>query len=547
MDAFLGIDVGTGSARAGLFDRAGTMLASAAFPIRIFEPRDDFREHSSADIWQSVCKATRKALAEAGLRPGDVKGIGFDATCSLVAVGGDGEPVSVSPTGKDEHDIIVWMDHRAIGEASDIDATNDPILRFTGGTISPEMEMPKLLWLKRNFPEAFARAKHVFDLPDWLVHRATGTMTRSLCSVTCKWTYQGSRGLAGEGWDHDFLTRIGLGELLDDNHARIGNRFAAPGDKVGELSTAAAEELGLAAGTPVAASLIDAYSGALGTLGIGASGRPLGGRLALIAGTSACHIAVAPEACFVPGVWGPYLSVLVPGLWANEAGQSAAGALLDRVIAGHAASAGLSQKAKEAGRSIHALMDDELLAAAGNADDTHRLTAGYHVQPDFHGNRSPLADPTRHGGVSGLSMASGAKDLAIQYLAALQALAYGTRHIVESLRASGVPIDTLVVSGGLARNALYLREHADATGCTILVPDQAEPVLLGSAMLGAVVAGATPSLEAAMAAMSGKGATIHPRGGAIAAYHDAKYTVFRRMQDDFAAYRDIMKDHGGHR
>ncbi|MFC6589113.1 FGGY-family carbohydrate kinase [Sulfitobacter pacificus] len=116
-------------------------------------------------------------------------------------------------------------------------------------------------------------------------------------------------------------------------------------------------------------------------------------------------------------------------------------------------------------------------------------------------------------GLDGLTLDGGIKDLALDYLATVQALAYGTRQILEAMRAKGANFDTLVVSGGLAKNALYLREHADATGCRILVPDQPEPVLLGAAMLGAAAAGDFNNLPAAMAAMSGKGSTVVPRGG----------------------------------
>ncbi|MBE3639627.1 FGGY-family carbohydrate kinase, partial [Mangrovicoccus algicola] len=301
-----------------------------------------------------------------------------------------------------------------------------------------------------------------------------------------------------------------------------------------------AAELGLAAGTPVAASLIDAYAGALGTLGVArAAGEPLPARLAVIAGTSTCHIGLSPGPVFVPGIWGPYYGVMLPDLWALEGGQSAAGALLDAVIARHGASAALAAEAEAQGRRITDLLDDVL---AGMGAETATLTRERHVQPDFHGNRSPLAAPWRKGAISGLTLQTGVADLALDYLATLQALAYGTRHIIEEMRAAGARVDTLVVSGGLARNALFLRENADATGCRVIVPDQPEPVLLGCAMLAAVAAGTQPDIETAMTALCGTGRVAVPRGGAIGDYHDRKYRVFRRMQEDFAAYGALMGD-----
>lgn len=539
MSYFLGIDVGTGSARAGVFDASGRLRGTAAQAITTYRPRAGFAQQSAGEIWAAVAVAVRGAVALAKVDAQDIAGIGFDATCSLVVNTAQGDPVSVDPDGAPDQDVILWMDHRALGDAEAINAIGGAPLNYVGGKISPEMELPKLRWLKREKPDAWARAGAFFDLPDWLVHRATGNDTRSLCSMVCKWAYLGHKGLQGEGWDDAFLTAIGLEDLAEDDHRRIGSQLAVPGHTCGGLTEAAAQDLGLRPGTPVAASLIDAHAGALGTLGVGLTpDAALDGRLAVIAGTSTCHIALTKDPVFVPGIWGPYFGVVTDHLWALEGGQSAAGALLDHVIARHAAAATLMQQAQDQGCRVTDLIAAHL---AQMADETATLTDDRHVQPDFHGNRSPRAEPWRKGGVVGLTLDSGLDDLALDYLATLQALAYGTRHILQAMRDQGVVIDTLVVSGGLARNALYLREHADATGCKVVVPDQEEPVLLGCAMLGAVAAGAQADLPAAMAAMSGAGAVIAPRGSAIAAYHDRKYSVMLRMQDDYAAYVAIMK------
>jgi FGGY-family pentulose kinase len=537
LDYFIGIDVGTGSARAGVFNRQGQLLGSSACAIETFRPAPDFAQQRSAEIWGAVTRSVREAVAAAGVRPEAVGGIGFDATCSLVVAGEDDQPVSVSPDGAADQDVILWMDHRAIADAEAITATGAGVLDHIGGVMSPEMELPKLVWLKRELPESWSKATKLWDLPDWLVYRSTGATLRSLCSPVCKWTYLGHRGLHGEGWDGAFLASIGLEDLVDDGFDAIGTAFGAAGVRAGGLTEQAAAELGLVPGIAVSTGLIDAYSGALGTLGVADSegNGAIEGRLAVIAGTSTCHISLTREPKFVPGVWGPYYSVLLDGYWANEGGQSAAGALLDAVIARHAAATKLAEKA--GGKRLAEALDAHLEAMA---EESAFLTRHRHVQPDFHGNRSPLAQPWRKGAISGLTLDSGIDDLALDYLATQQALAYGTRHIIEALRANGVVVDTLVVSGGLARNRLYLREHADATGCTVIVPDQSEPVLLGSAMIAAAAAGAYSDVVAAMTAMSGSATTIAPRGGKIAAYHDAKYKVFRRMQDDHAAYRDIM-------
>lgn len=543
MKYLLGVDVGTGSARAGVFDDAGNMLATASHDIKTWNPQPDFAEQSSDDIWRMVCASVQGAVQGAGIDPANIAGIGFDATCSLVAIDGDCDPVTLSPDGHDEQNIILWADHRAIGQASDIDATGHARLQASGGTISPEMEMPKLLWLKQNLPDSWARTARFFDLPDWLTFCASGVDTRSLCSTVCKWTYQGENGTDGSGWDTGFLDLIGLGELAGDGFARIGGQLAAPGTALGPLTQDAADELGLTTATKVAASMIDAHAGALGTFGVAPDGGDITRRLALIAGTSACHISLAQTAPFVPGVWGPYFGAVLPDIWVNEAGQSMAGAAIDTVINRHAA-AGLARKAaSDTGVSIYDVLDQRLQKMA-EGGEVCELTADRHMLADFHGNRAPLADPTRRGVTWGQGAVADVDDLAIDYLACLQSLAYGTRHIIEVMAEQGISVDTIVVSGGLARNQAYLVAHGDATGCDILIPDQPEPVLAGSAMMAAVGAAVYPDLTGAMAGMSGAGTRLLPNDKTTD-FHNRKYKVFRKMQDDFATYRTMMQPKTG--
>lgn len=547
---YLGIDVGTGSARAGLFTAEGRMLAAAAQDIQLFRPQPDFVEQSSQDIWQAVCTAVRQALATAGVRGDQVRGLGFDATCSLVALDAEDRPVSVSPTGQDEQNIIVWMDHRAMEQTARINAAGHDVLRYVGGRISPEMETPKLLWLKEQLPGTWQRATRFFDLPDYLTYRATGDDTRSLCTTVCKWTYLGHEPAASPDtvgrWDASYFRQVGLGDLAEEGFRRIGTRVRPMGEPLGRgLTERAARELGLAPGTPVSVSIIDAHAGGLGVIGAALQGHApdeseLESRLALIGGTSSCHMAVSRGPRFVPGVWGPYYSAMVPGMWLSEGGQSATGSLIDHVIFAHARAAELQREAAATGRSVYDLLNDRLTRLAEGVPFPAALTRDLHVLPYFHGNRSPRADATLRGVVSGLRLADSVDDLALLYLATVQAIALGTRHIIEELNRAGYDIRTIFACGGGTKNPVFLREHGDATGCRIVLPAEPEAVLLGSAILGAVAAGDFPRIIDAMAAMSRPGRTLEPAGGETARYHDAKYRVFHRLYEDFLACRDIM-------
>lgn len=541
---FLGIDVGTGSARAGVFDDMGRLLGKGAHPIQLWHPAPDFYQQSSRDIWKAVVHAVRVALAEAGTASSAIAGIGFDATCSMVVVGGGGAPISVDPGGAPDQDVIVWMDHRAKAEAAEISAGGHAVLRHVGGAISPEMQTPKLLWLKRNLPERWAMAAHFMDLPDWLAFRATGQDVRSLCTTVCKWTYLGHEGGDGLGWNAGFFRLIGLGDIPDRGFIPIGTKVRPAGEAVaGGLSATAAAELGLVPGTAVAVSLIDAHAGALGVLGASIPGErtDFDRRVALIGGTSSCQLALSADCRFIPGVWGPYHGGLLPGLWLNEGGQSATGALIDHVLSGHAAFPALREEALKRNRSHFDLLNERVASLARDLPVPAAIAAHRHVQPDFHGNRSPRADAHLKGAVTGLTLDGSVDDLALTYAATLQAVAYGMRHILETMNSAGYRIDTILACGGGTKNQLLLREHADATGCRIVLPREPEAVLLGSAMLGAIAANRYTDLPTAMAAMSGVGRVIEPAGGDVAAFHNRKYRVFHRLHDDMRACREIME------
>lgn len=512
----MAVDVGTGSARAGLFDASGRRLARAEHPIRIQRPRPEHAEHSSADIWVAVGEAARKARAEAGVAPEAVRGIAFDATCSTVCLDAAGRPVSVSTSGEDLWDTIVWLDHRAVAEAGECTATGHQVLDYVGGVMSPEMATPKLMWLKRHLPASWARLGLLFDLADFLGFRATGNPARSECTVTCKWTYLAHEGL---GWRRDFFAAVGLDDVIE--RGALPPRAVPIGRDMGPLTAEAAAHLGLTQACRVGAGLIDAHAGALGVLGGHAAAGDLDRRLALIAGTSSCLMALSREPRPVRGVWGPYFGAVLPGWWLNEGGQSATGALLDHIIALHTAGRELGPRPHEALLARIA----EQRAAAGDG-----FAARLHVLPDFHGNRSPLADPHALGVISGLTLDHSPDSLARLYFRTAVAIALGLRHILDSLNGAGFAIDRLHVTGGHVKNPLLMELYADATGCEVATAAEEDAVLLGTAIVAATAAGLQPDLATAAAAMARDGAVRRPDPARRAAL-ERDYAAFLRMHE----------------
>lgn len=261
---FVSVDVGTQSVRAALVTEKGRFLKTASRPLETWNPQPEFYQQSSDQIWKACCEAVKEVCRDAK----DVRGIGFDATCSLVLLDDSGRPITVSPKGEPEQNVVLWLDHRAIAEAEMISGTGHPVLRFVGGAMSPEMQPPKLLWLKQNLPSSWERLGLAMDLPDYLTWRATGSASRSLCSVVCKWTYQAGQAPDSDmkpGWQESFWIRIGLEDLTRDNYRIIGQELLPPGAPCGRgLSLEAGLQLGLKKGMPVATSIIDAHAGGLG-------------------------------------------------------------------------------------------------------------------------------------------------------------------------------------------------------------------------------------------------------------------------------------------
>ena len=539
--AFIGVDVGTSSARAGVFDENGTLLATARHPITVWHEAGGVVEQSSSEIWAACAAAVRTAVVEAAIAPSAVKGLGFDATCSLVVLDGAANPLTVSSSGDDRRNVIVWMDHRALAEARLVNDTHDDVLRYVGGSISPEMEIPKLLWLKRHLPSTYRSAGHFFDLADYLSFRATGSTTRSICTLACKWNF-----LAHElRWSGSYFERVGLGDLASDNYAKIGKEIVPPGTPLGAgLTESAARDFGLHAGTPVGASLIDAHAGGVGTIG----GREKSGRsvdvcrrLAYIMGTSACIMATTSEPCFVPGVWGPYYSGMVPGFWLNEGGQSAAGAAIDHLIRSHPAYSEAVGTAHAGGMEILEFLERRILSRSQNPGEAALLARDIHVLPEFLGNRSPFADPDSRAIVAGMDLDVDIGSMERLFVAGLCGLAYGLADVVDAFRSHGVDSDLMVIGGGAGRSSLVRQIMADTTGLTVALPETQEPVLLGAAMLGAVAGGSCGSISEAMTSMSAIGWLSEPTTSAMADFHRSKRRVHGLMRKMDRESRDAMR------
>lgn len=467
------VDVGSARARAGLFSPQGQLVARASRGFATLPSAGGQAGFDFAEIWQAVADALAEARRMAGASPAQVGALAFDATCSLVV-----DAPGFAP------DVIAWHDHRAVAEARELSALDHPVVARAGGSVSPEMQTPKLIWLARHRPQIWASLRGVRDLCDHLAWRATGLPARSLCATAAKWPWLPDQG----GWARDLMARFGIDGFPHDEPV------LPPGTAIGPLSEQGAAELGLDRTCIVAAGLIDAFSGALGA----APDMP-----ALIAGTSNCIM--APDVAVGTGLWGPYPGAILPGQTVSEGGQSATGALLESI------------RRQYPDLPSH----DQILARIAAQPEP---APGLHVLPDFKGNRAPFADPLMRGVIHGMPLGRGAADLDALYWRAAVGIALGTRQVIAHM---GLTPDRLALAGGQARSPLMRQLYADATGVRIhWQPEDA--VLRGTA-----IAASAPALGGIRAARArfARDVQITVPDPAAQARRDADWAVFLRMQD----------------
>ena len=523
---FMSVDIGTGSARCAIHDEKGKNYAFAEHAIKIWNYKDNYYEQSSHNIWNSVIKTMRLVIEQFqnhhSLNPNLIKTINFDATCSLVALDGDYQPVSVNENGAPEQNIILWMDHRANKQASRINATKHSVLKYVGGQVSPEMQIPKILWIKQNLPQQYQRVKHFIGLPDFLTLKASGKLSRSICSLTCKWNYLSKE----RKFDDDYFKLIGLEDIVANGYKTIFNKVKNVGDVVGQVTPDLATRLGLSPDCLVLTSLIDAHCGGIGILGAhDIDQQTINNKIAIIAGTSSCHMASSHEENEVKGVWGPYYDAMLPGFYLQEGGQSTSGAGIDYLIQCHPAYPEAKKAADAMGINVQLYLN-KIIAKENIMDDS---CLNIHAIPDLLGNRSPLSDPNIAGMILGYNGGKSITNLAKIYLAILQSVGYGTRQIIESLNNNGYNIKEIIITGGLAKNELFLQMHANCSNMPVYLTANEDAVLLGGAILGAYASKCYNSIFESMKNMS-QVKKVYKPATPYAAYHNKKYQVYKSLQ-----------------
>lgn len=493
MGVVVAIDLGTEGVRVGVFGPDGAQLATGERGYPTTYPRSGWAEQHPEDWWRATVAATRQALTSVAGGPA-VDAVAVATTASTVAVlDRDGAPLRPA---------ILWMDARASAESARTAASGHPVLRFSGGSDAAEWLVPKAMWLARHEPETYARAHRIVEAVDYLTYRLTGAWTASRMNACCKWNYDPRTGVFPE----DLYAELGVPDL----RSKLPPVVAPVGAPAGELSAAARAELGVRGPALVCTGGIDAH------LSLLALGAPVDGRVSIVCGTSNVFITEMSAPVFPGTVWGPYPDALRTGRWLVEGGQVSAGSVLRWTCEG------LLGRARSGGAALIA-----------EAADVPPVTHGLLVLDYLMGNRTPLRDPRLRGAILGLTLASTPAQV---YRAAVEGVAYGTRHVLESFVDGGVPVTEAYLSGGIRHNPLWLQTTADVLGRPLHVVHGDNLTLRACAVLAAAAAGYHATPEDAAKAFTPACTTTEPGPGA--SIYDEGYARYRAAG---AAAGDVLR------
>ena len=535
----IGIDFGTESGRAVLVDvRDGREVATAVhpYPNGVIDHHlpgtntplpPDWALQDPLDYIEVLKVTVPAVLQQGGVDPAEVVGIGIDFTaCTMLPTRADGTPLRALPEfEKNPHAWVkLWKHHASQPQADQINETarrmgQDWLTRY-GGKISSEWFFSKALQILQEAPEVYHAADRLIEAADWLVWQLTGVETRNTCTAGYKAIVQD-----GDYPPREFFAALHP-DFADVVDTKMMRTFAALGERVGGLTEQAAAWTGLKPGTAVATANVDAH------VTVPAVKVTQPGSMVMIMGTSTCHMLVSDRLQPVEGMCGVVDGGIIPGYYGYEAGQSGVGDIF-AWFANNAVPPEYHQAAQQAGLDLHQYLEAE---AAKQKPGEHGLLA----LDWWNGNRSVLVDADLTGLLIGATLATRAPDI---YRALIEATAFGTRIIIESFEECGIPVNELVLAGGLPeKNQLLVQIYADVTGKTLRFAGSAQSSALGSAMHAAVAAGVYPNIQAAAEKM-GKltDRTVHPTPAHQAIY-DRLYADYKLLYDYFGrGANDVMK------
>jgi len=483
MEYFIGIDVSTTATKALLIDARGGVVGTASSAYEYETPRPLWSEQRPELWWAAAGASIRAVLAETGIEPAAVRGVGLTGQMhGLVILGTDGEPLRPA---------ILWNDGRSWAECDEIrDRIGKPeFIRITGNDALPGFTAPKLLWVRNHEPEIYTKIRMVLLPKDYVRYKLTGEYAIDRAGGAGTVLFD----LARRDWSPEIVAK------LEIDPAWLPPTFEGTG-VTGRVSAAAADATGLPAGIPVFGGGGDQAAGAVGT------GAVEEGIVALSLGTSGVVFAAVDSPVVEPEGRLHAFCHAAPGKWH-----------LMGVMLSAAGSFRWFRDTLAPGADFGPLAEAAGKVPAGSD--------GLLFLPYLTGERTPHPDPLARGAFVGLTVRHTRDHLT---RAVLEGVAFGLRDCFELMRGMGLkPVEEVRISGGGTRSPVWRQIIADVLGVGLVTVNTVEGAAYGAALLAAAGAGAFASVEAACREVVRITGSTVP--GTAQEVYSERYPVYREL------------------
>lgn len=458
----LGIDIGTSACKIALFSKDGKVEAAASGAYPVYYPRSGWAEQNPDEWWEAVCDTIWKVLDSSGIAPSEIAGVGIDGqSWSAIAIDKEGKVLTNTP---------IWMDTRAqsICDRVNQEIGAEKIFELCGNMLQPSYTTAKILWYKENLPDIYEKIDKILQSNSFIAYRLTGAITQDISQGYGLHCFNMRTG----AWDMDMCERMGIpSSFLPD--------IVPCHQIIGTVTREAAEQTGLAPGTPVVAGGLDAACGTLGA-GVVHAGetQEQGGQAG---GMSICIEEYAADPRLILGYH------VVPNQWLLQGGTTGGGGVmrwLEREFGAYERSVA-AEKGRTSLQQYNAL-----------AEQVSSGSDGLVFLPYMAGERSPIWDPNAKGVFYGLDFGK-TKGHIIR--SAMEGVAYSLKHNLDIAESAGAHVKELLAVGGCANSALWMQIKSDITGKSLAVPFSDTATTLGAALLAGVGVGMYENFEDAVA------------------------------------------------
>lgn len=453
---WLGIDIGTGGSRALLVDAAGKEVAAVTVAhqeMRMQQPM--WAEQEPSDWAQASFAAVRGVFAKAGVTGAQVRGVGLSGQMhGLVMLDADGAVIRPS---------LIWCDQRSQPQVDFIHARvgRENVLRYIANPVLTGFTLPKLLWVRDHEPANFARCRKVLLPKDYVRYCLTGDFATDVADASGTGVFD----VVQRKWSMEMMDALGLDRTLLP-------RCYESAEITGAISRTAAQQTGLAEGTPVVGGAGDQAASAVG------NGIVETGIVSCTLGTSGVVFAHMDQVAYDPQGRVHTFCHAVPGKWH---------------VMGVTQGAGLSMQWLRnqllPGADYDALTREAATAPAGSQ--------GLYWLPYLMGERTPHLDAQARGGWIGLTAKHTRADL---IRSVIEGVSYSQKDALDIIEGLGAPVNSVRASGGGARSLFWRQTLADIFAKPVVSLASQEGSAAGAALLAMVGTGEFASVPEACAA-----------------------------------------------